>query len=219
MVRDLLRRIDAEASRLPRPFVPFTVGAQLARLVSDTGARQVLELGTGRGVSTAYLAAGLGSTDGRVLSLDRCDVSWSSPTGEEVLAGLELRSRVTIERSHTCYTWSLYSLVKSGRSFDVIFIDGSKWFPTVLASLAMALSMLTSSGCVVLDDAEWSYEEAAVDRHFGVDVDQLSPAQLSAPGVRMAVDVANGLFRGLSVARLSDDTQDRLLLLRIADVA
>lgn len=188
----ILESIARETDSVPRPHVNHEKGLWLAHSVRRSRAVDVLEIGTGRGVSTAYLAAGLTNCGGRVLSIDRSDVMWARPTAEELLARLGLSARTEIERGHTCCTWSLWELAAEERRFDAVFVDGPKWFPTILAAVTLALPMIRAGGWIALDDLGWTYDQVKEPHHFGVEIRGLSDFQRKVGGVDLVRTVLDG---------------------------
>jgi hypothetical protein len=102
----------AEAvERAPEPHVTPAQGRRLYDHVVATRPEQVLELGTARGVSAAYIAAALDENGhGELTTVDF--VQWQNPTPEELLGSAGPGERV--DRS---YCEPLY---------DFCFLDGQK---------------------------------------------------------------------------------------------
>jgi predicted O-methyltransferase YrrM len=147
----------------------FERGLVLDRLVELRKPRAILELGTGRGLGAFAMAAAgrahgvaleITTVDARPLTSPQeyalevdgvrqvrrasCDEVWS------VHLDPELRRRVTPLLGLT--TRILPRLVRSGRRFDLIFIDAGHDIFHVVHDLAYATALLGPGGAILMDD-------------------------------------------------------------------
>jgi predicted O-methyltransferase YrrM len=142
-VRGVLERLEAEEPRLPGVPVAPTTGRFLFSLVSPQADCEVLEIGSGRGYSTIWLAAGVRNLGGRVLSLERdesCIADWRRNVAE---AGLE-ETALLVEGD------ARETLAAIDDVFDVVFLDAANRYYEDL--FALAREKLEPGALVVADD-------------------------------------------------------------------
>ena len=164
------------------------MGRQLYDAVRDGRCTSVLELGTGHGASTAYLAAAVAANGGgRVVSVDVARHVYEDPSPAETLERTGLTDLVELVRlEHSSYTWWLRALLhESDRPrFDFCFLDGAHdWHVDGLA-VVLIERLLHDGAWLVLDDLDWSY---ATGR--GPVPPHLSDEERAARGVREVFDV------------------------------
>jgi predicted O-methyltransferase YrrM len=143
--------------------VPFTdpgFGHLLYRFVRAAGVRSVLELGTGYGGSTAWLAAGVVAGGGRVTTIDRA----GRPEPGELLARLGLAGAVDVVHARRSYTWELMRLVEARTAggtcrplFDLCFVDGEHTWDADGFAFFLVDKLLAPGGWLVFDDLEWTF--------------------------------------------------------------
>jgi predicted O-methyltransferase YrrM len=144
--------------------VPFTdpdLGQVLYRFVCAAGVRSVLELGTGHGGSTSWLAAALAAgRGGRLTTIDRV----ARPEPAELLARIGLAGYVDIVHARRSYTWGLMRLIEGrvveGRCqplFDLCFVDGEHTWDTDGLAFFLVEKLLRPGGWMVFDDLEWTF--------------------------------------------------------------
>jgi predicted O-methyltransferase YrrM len=137
----------------------------------DARARDVLELGTAHGVSSAYMAAAMAQTGGRVITVDHeVPTARRDPAPGDVLerAGVShLVERVLVRDSS--YTWWLKQQVEqrsdqSGNvepAFDFCYLDGAHNWTIDGLSVYLVEKLLRPGGWLLLDDLPWRYADAA----------------------------------------------------------
>jgi predicted O-methyltransferase YrrM len=178
------------------------MGRRLYDAVREHGATAVLELGTGHGSSTAYLAAAVRANGGgRVTTVDRHH--FANPAPEEALERTGLRDSVDLVRiEHSSYTWWLRGLLRESPAprFDFCFLDGAHdWHVDGLA-VVLVERLLHDGAWLVLDDLDWSYE-----RGSGPQPPNLSAEERHSRGVREVFDVVIGGHPAFDELRIDDD--------------
>lgn len=149
-VRDVLARLEAEEIRPPVVPIKPTTGRFFYALVAPQADCEVLEVGAGRGYSTIWLAAGVRSLGGRVLSLERdpeVAAEWRRNVGD---AGL-------LEWAQLVEGDALETLPGLDDVFDVVFIDAAK--DEYERYFQLVRRLLDPGGLVVADNV-LSHEEA-----------------------------------------------------------
>jgi predicted O-methyltransferase YrrM len=174
-------------------------GRRLYDHLRNTGAREVLELGTAHGVSSAYMAAAVGEVGGRVTTIDHVVTTrLRNPDPADVIASTGLGSaieRVLIEDSS--YTWWLKDRVAEQSDdagncdpmYDFIYIDGAhNWTIDGFATL-LAEKLLRPSGWLLLDDLQWTYGAAETSAGPGQGAEdlRLSSAEIASPHIQLAL--------------------------------
>lgn len=169
--RALLRRIEAERRRLRasplalsggrgttstlgevtrRASVPRRWAPLLFHLVQALHAHRCLEIGTGVGVSGAYLAAAMQPAGGRLVSLeghaDRAEVAQDSWRR----LGLD-GAEVVVGRFHRTLPGVL-----AGPAYDLVFVDGHHDGRATLGYVDQIRRAAVPGTLLVLDDIDWS---------------------------------------------------------------
>ncbi|MDV2495084.1 MAG: O-methyltransferase [bacterium] len=141
----VLVEMEAEAARRGFPIVGPLVGSLLALLARAIGARRVLELGSGFGYSTFWLAQAL-PADGRITAIE------GDP--ENARRAREYLARGGLEDRATFKTGDALELIEAEPGpFDLIFNDIDKdAYPEVVPK---ALRRLRDGGLLIADNALW----------------------------------------------------------------
>jgi predicted O-methyltransferase YrrM len=142
-VRGVLEQLEAEEQRPPGVAVAPATGRFLFSVVAPQTDCEVLEIGSGRGYSTIWLAAGVRYLGGRVLSLERdyeCIAAWHRNIAE---AGLE--ETVELVEGDARETLPMIDDV-----FDVVFLDAANKMYEELFGLAR--EKLEPGALVIADD-------------------------------------------------------------------
>jgi caffeoyl-CoA O-methyltransferase len=152
---DLLRRMRQEAAQegVPSIQVPFSLGQLLQVLVSVSGARSILEIGTLFGYSAVLMGRALAG-DGRMLCLEVSSKHADIARRNIETAGLS--SRVEIRQGNAL---DLLPTLQP-QTFDFIFIDADK--PGYPDYLEWALR-LSRTGSVIVADNVWRNGEVLTD--------------------------------------------------------
>lgn len=144
---DLVAGARSRAQELGAPPVATGTGATLAVLAAALGARAVVEVGTGAGVSGAWLLAGM-SPDGVLTTID--------VEAEHQRVARETFHAIGIDHTRTrLITGRALEVVPrlQDGAYDLVFIDGEKTeYP---ALLEQAVRLLRPGGMVVFDNVLW----------------------------------------------------------------
>ena len=142
------------------PHMTLAQGSEVSKFISDNRIHDILELGFRHGVSTAYMAAALGSAgSGRIVTIDLVSAKQNNPNVEQLLERVGERNRVDVYYEPTSYTWRLMRLLQEDPRprFDFCYIDGAHdWFVDGFAFFLVD-RLLRPNGWVLFDDMEWSY--------------------------------------------------------------
>ncbi len=142
---DVLKRVAHEARELGIPAVPLDTGRLLNVLAVSLGARRILEVGTGNGYSTIWLARALAG-DGLLLSIEH-------DAGRASLARRNLAEAGLAERASVMLGEASRLVWKVSGPFDMIFQDADKTLYEPLLDRLVAL--LRPGGMLVTDNALW----------------------------------------------------------------
>ena len=148
------------------PFMTPVLGRRVYDHIVESGAEQVLELGSAHGVGAAYMAAALEARGtGHLTTVDYSGADFE-PSPEQVLERAGLAHRVTIVREHSSYNWFLKQTIESSSDaagncrpqYDFCYLDGSKNFNVDGLAVVLVEKLLKPGGWLLMDDLEWTYE-------------------------------------------------------------
>jgi predicted O-methyltransferase YrrM len=175
------------------PYMSRHEGKQVYDHIRNTGARDVLELGTSHGASSAYMAAALGRKGGRVTTVDRFIAH--EPTPEETHERGGVADRIELVRiPHSSYVWWLKDQVAAHSDehgncepqYDFCYLDGAHNFTVDGLAVILVERLLRPGGWLLLDDVSWSYESSA----SGCPIpDELSLEEQTEPHIRAVLDL------------------------------
>lgn len=149
-----LMEMEEVAEREEIPIVGPQVGTLLNILVHLAGANKILELGTAIGYSTTWLARGLSSEAGRVITIEGNPTSAQRAKGYLSQAGVAERVSVMVGNA-----LEIVPTLKD--KFDLIFVDINKEdYPTVLPQ---CVDLLRDGGLLVTDNVLWGGMVASDD--------------------------------------------------------
>jgi predicted O-methyltransferase YrrM len=152
---------DVSAAVGDLPWMTPSEGERLISFMQEHGLRAALELGFCHGVSTCYLAAGVGP-EGRVTTIDRNAARSLTPNVEALLARCSLRDRVDVFYEPRSYNWRLMKLLEAHPEprFDLCFIDGAHSWQDDGFAFLLCDRLLRKGGWVVFDDLDWTLARA-----------------------------------------------------------
>jgi predicted O-methyltransferase YrrM len=148
------------------PLTSPAIGRLLYELALSTN-EELLELGTGHGTSTAYIAAALDEEGtGHLTTIDRPEALERDPNVHQVLSHLGLQQWVTpIEASS--YNRVLMRMLEEATDeaatepcLDFCFIDGAHTWETDGFAFLLVDRLLRPGSFIVLDDLEWSFADS-----------------------------------------------------------
>ena len=181
------------------PWMSPELGRRVYDHIRANHVTDVLDLGTGHGVSAAYMAAGLEARgEGHVTTVDVAGASFD-PSPAEVLARAGLDHRVTVVQGHSSYNWFLKERIEERSdgagncepAYDFCYLDGAKNMNVDGLAVVLVERLLRPGGCLLLDDLEWTYvknhwlEPAGDGRPLG----PLSEAERTQPHLRAVFDL------------------------------
>jgi predicted O-methyltransferase YrrM len=190
--------------------IPFMSPAQ-GRLVYDhvqqSGARDVLELGTAHGVGAAYMAA----AGANVTTVDFQGAHYD-PSPEETArrAGVHLN----VVREYSSYTWWLKTQIEAHTDahgnvtpqYDFVYLDGAKNWTIDGLAVVLVEKLLRPGGWLLMDDLEWTY---AQDPHReatdGVANRDLSEPERTQPHLRAVFDLIVAQHPSFTELRRQDE--------------
>ncbi len=192
--------------------VPFMSPAQ-GRLVYDhiveTGARDVLELGTAHGVGAAYMAA----AGARVTTVDFAGAAYD-PGPQDTLTRAGVRDRVTIVREFSTYTWWLKEQIEASTDahgnvtprFDFVYLDGAKNWTIDGLAVVLVEKLLRPGGWLLMDDLEWTYaQDPGREATDGIAHRELSEPERTQPHLRAVFDVIVAQHPSFTELRRQDE--------------
>lgn len=160
-VADAVARVDDKFGDLP--FMKADKAIVMANLIRENHLTSLLELGTFKGKSTAYLAALCEvAGQGHVTTIDRLKVRDHEPNVFDVLDTLELKNRVTVHLEPTSLTWRLMAMLESDPrpQFDFCYLDaGHTWDVTGFAFFLVD-QLLAPGGWMIFDDLDWTITQS-----------------------------------------------------------
>jgi predicted O-methyltransferase YrrM len=181
------------------PWMSPELGRRVYDHIRTSGARDVLDLGTGHGVSAAYMAAALDAGgDGQVTTVDLAGASFD-PAPADVLARAGLAHRVNVVQGNSSYNWFLKDRIKERSdaagncepAYDFCYLDGAKNLNVDGLAVVLVERLLRPGGCLLMDDLDWTYvknhwlEPAGDGRPLG----PLSEAERTEPHLRDVFDL------------------------------
>jgi predicted O-methyltransferase YrrM len=127
------------------------LGQLLFRMARYFRPKQILELGTSMGISTAYLASG--SPFSSVVTAEGSDAV--AAFAAENFASLDLKN-ISIVKGN--FDNTLSEIIASTPQIDMAFVDGNHRLEPTLRYFNQLLPNLTDSSVIIFDDIHWSSE-------------------------------------------------------------
>jgi caffeoyl-CoA O-methyltransferase len=143
---EVLQRMESEARERNFPIIGPLVGNYFAQLATLTGARRIMELGSGFGYSACWFASVLPS-DGEIICTDGDAANRAK--AEAAFTEMQLRPRISF---HTGDALGIFTGIEG--DFDIIFCDIDKHeYPDAFRA---AFPRLRPGGVLLCDNALWS---------------------------------------------------------------
>jgi predicted O-methyltransferase YrrM len=188
------------------PYASRDQGRVLYDHIRRTQARDVLELGTGHGVSACYMAAALHENGtGHITTVDSCHATFADPTPEELIARVGLTEFVTIDRRFSTYTWFLKCELEREASYDFCFIDGQKNWTTDGLAVMLVERLLRQDGWLLLDDLDWRYADKGEPVSDWISLASLTQEERETPHVRAVFELLVMRHPSFGEFRIQDD--------------
>jgi predicted O-methyltransferase YrrM len=191
------------------PFMSPAQGRLVYDHVRDSGAHDVLELGTAHGVGAAYMAA----AGAQVTTVDFAGAAYD-PSPETVLARAGVADRVTIVREFSTYTWWLKEQIAARADahgnvepvFDFVYLDGAKNWTIDGLAVVLAEKLLRPGGWLLMDDLEWTYaQDPARGATDGIVHRDLSEPERTEPHLRAVFDLIVAQHPSFTELRRQDE--------------
>jgi predicted O-methyltransferase YrrM len=138
-------KISTIASLYKIASIPKKYGFVLSKISKKYNVKNVLELGTSLGVSTAYLAH---HTD-KVVTIDADYIIQN-------IAKSNLSENKNIEFVNAKFDAALDNIIQENKPFDLIFIDGNHQEEATMEYFKIILQNIHSHTIVIFDDIYWS---------------------------------------------------------------
>jgi len=180
------------------PNMSRSQGRRVYNHLRDTGARDVLEIGTASGVSACFMAAAL-PVGGRVTTIDHVAATRSRfPQPADIVAFVSLQNRIErILVEDSSYTWWLKNKVlrqSDGAGncealYDFCYLDGAHNFTIDGLTVILVERLLRPGAWLLLDDLRWTYKGGS---HGGGQTPhdlRLSRAERSEPHMQAVFDL------------------------------
>lgn len=129
------------------------------RIALMISAKNMLELGTSFGISTAYLAS-----TGKNVYVDTIDASESHIRYARGIARALKMENITFHCGE--FEKVLPSLLVEGRKFDYVILDGNHRKAPTLKYFELILPALSDNAVILVDDIRWSDEMLEAWRHL-----------------------------------------------------
>lgn len=197
----MMARVDFEAVARAISGVPFMSPGE-GRLIYDhvreTRPDQVLELGTGHGVSAAYIAAALQANGrGHLTSVESSGVKFDEPTPAQLLQRAGLSHRVSFDRSYSTYTWFLKEQIAARSDgmgnceplYDFCYLDGAKEWTIDGLAVFLIEKLLRPGGWLLMDDLDWTFSSVEGDSIGIITVARMSERERESPHIRAVFDL------------------------------
>jgi predicted O-methyltransferase YrrM len=175
------------------PWMSPQQGAIVYRHVRETRPQLILELGSGHGVSGAYMAAALDENgSGKLVTLDRVG-SGFEPARLLDRIGLLVWADV-LSRDDSSYNWYLKEQIEAQSDsagncepiYDFCYLDGAHNWTIDGLAVFLVEKLLKPGGWLLLDDLEWSH---AASPSRTAEPFPLSEAERREPNVRAVFDL------------------------------
>lgn len=172
-----------------------------------------LDLGTGHGVSSCYMAAALQELGrGQVVTVDLLNAPNSPPTISELLAQSGLGGYVRTVREHTSYTWFLKKEIErlhEGQTcrpdYDFCFVDGPKNWTIDGFTFFLVDKVLKTGGWILFDGYCWTHGESGKEENDGISNRNFGPDELAEPHIQLIFDLLVMQHSNYGEFRIEDD--------------
>ena len=134
---------------------------------SDNNFKDILELGTGNGISACYIAAALDeNSSGLITTMDKLYAKNMDVNILKLLDITKFHKYVKPVFTDSTYNWELMKLIKkrtiNGRCkpiFDFCFLDGAHTWEVDGCAFFLAEKLLKPGGWMLFDDLDWNFQK------------------------------------------------------------
>lgn len=160
------------------------------RLVRETGARNVAELGVYRGHTTLEIAKAL-PADGSLDLFDFEETVQRVAAEARAVATCSVRAHGNSHKLRDSYCWSLMRLLKEHRApiWDYVYIDGAHTWDVDGFAFLLCAELLRPGGYVDFDDYGWTLAGSAALMSSPETAASYTDEQLRTPQVALVVDL------------------------------
>lgn len=192
------------------------VGRRIYEHLRQTRPEYVLELGTGYGVGTAYMAAALQANGaGRITTVDY-SLARFEPSPQTLLAEAGLTHRAEFVHDFSSYTWFLKEKIEeqSDRDgnctplYDFAYLDGCKNWTVDGLAIFLIEKLLRPGGWLLLDDLQWRYADSEWGHLYdgnGKPLGPLSAREREQPHLRAVFELLVMQHPNFTQFRIEDD--------------
>lgn len=156
-----------------QPSIEPELGKFLGLIIRLTGAKRVLEIGSGIGYSALWLGEAVKSTGGKLVTIDNHE-----RTHKEVVDNIGKAGLSDVVESVLGDAEEILPSMKSG--WDLVFQDGGKYlYPLLYTEI---ISMIKKGGLIIADDTMFRVN-SSVRKGLGIYTDEYNRKVFSDPGL------------------------------------
>lgn len=139
---------ESTARLLSKISISPKYGKLLNNIVCNYSPKHVLELGSGLGVSSYYLANG--NPNSHVLTVE--GMKSYAEVAQATFKNLDINNVSVVNSSF----YEFFDTLAPTQKFDLIFIDGSHSYESTIQNFERSLSIASLDAFIILDDIRWS---------------------------------------------------------------
>jgi predicted O-methyltransferase YrrM len=210
--------MEYEAVRDAVAGIPIMTPQQGRRIydhVLATRPARVLELGTGNGVSAAYMAAALDAVGdgGRIVTVDHVGSARQHPA-DVTLGKAGLADLVTLVRiDASSYSWWLKGQVAASSDahgncdpvYDFCYLDGAHHWTIDGLAVYLVEKLLRPGGWLLLDDLDWSFVNPEYGQNPALPFLAMGPDERSEAHMRAVFDLIVMQHPSFTEFRIEDE--------------
>lgn len=170
-------------------------GEFIYQLIRENSFKKCLELGTGQGQGTCYIAAAIEENGGEYVDTVDLEESLEYPINiSDLSKKVELDKYINPHIEKTSYTWFLKKQIEKYTSlnnckpiYDLCYIDGAKNWDYDGFSFFLVDKLLNKGGYVIFDDMYWKYSDFIkkknLDYMHTVNIKNFDEDQINTPHI------------------------------------
>ncbi|MFC3614629.1 class I SAM-dependent methyltransferase [Lutimaribacter marinistellae] len=170
------------------PYMDGRRAAVLREIITENGARDILEIGFYQGKSSICIGAILEDLGaGKLVTIDKGTARKHEPNILDLLEETGLGHRVEPRFAHRSYTWEMQKMIAAQPrpQFDLCYFDGGHQWDGTGFGVVLVDMLLKPGGILVLDDMNWSMARSAYHRERPGSVAGFSQDEREAQTVRL----------------------------------